>query len=222
MSAASGGDVDKAVIYPLDGGGGPFKVQYNPSNFQFDKQVQWKEHEEQGQEATLEFQKNSPAALSFELLFDTTKDGADVRTAWVNRLLDLTLPKVAAQDGQASCIEKKRPPKVGFHWGEFKFDGVIENVSTSYMMFSAGGTPLRAKVQVKMKEWVPAEKYDTGGASGAYGSGAVKLVTLKAGETITAVALQNGTTTQAICDANNIDDPMNVPAGKQLAVPQGR
>jgi hypothetical protein len=222
MGAASGGDVDKAVIYPLDGGGGPFRVQYNPANFQFDKQVQWKEHEEQGQEATLEFQKNSPASLAFELTFDTTKDGADVRTAWVNRLLDLTLPKVTPQDGQASCIEKKRPPKVGFHWGDFKFDGVIENVSTSYMMFSAAGTPLRAKVQIKMKEWVPAEQYDVGGGSSAYGSSAVKLVTLKAGETITAVALRNGTTTQAICDANGIDDPLSAKAGQQVAVPQGR
>ncbi len=218
MSAASGGDVDKATFVNLDTRG-TFEVQYNPSTFQFDKSVNWTEHEEQGQEATLEFQKNSPACVALELVFDTTKDGADVRAAWVNKLLFLTNPEVTPQDGQAGCIEKKRPPKVGFYWGEFEFDGVIESLNVTYLMFSNAGTPLRAKVQVKMKEWTP-EKYANGSGSSAYGSAPVKLVTLQAGETITSVALRNNTTTQAICDANGISDPLSAKAGQQIAVPQ--
>ena len=124
MTATSGGNVAKAEIRGIEGGGG-FKVQFNPTNFQFDKQVQWKEHEEQGQEATLEFQKNSPANLSFELTFDTTGSDSDVRGAWVEPLLNLTKPEFAPQDGVASGLDKKRPPKVSFTWGEFVFLGVI-------------------------------------------------------------------------------------------------
>lgn len=218
--AASGGDVDKAVIFGIDGGGS-FEVQYNPVNLQFDKQSTWNEKEVQGKVSSLEYQKNNPAQLSFELHFDTTKDNADVRTAWVNRLLELTRPQVCPSEGQGGQIDKLRPPQVGFYWGQFEFVGAVENVSATYLMFSSNGTPLRAKVSVKLKEWKPKDEsaaYATSGGSTGFGSAPVKLVTLKAGETITAVALRNGTTTQAICDANGITDPMNVPPGTQMAV----
>lgn len=218
MTATSGGNVAKAEIRGIEGGGG-FKVQFNPTNFQFDKQVQWKEHEEQGQEATLEFQKNSPANLSFELTFDTTGSDSDVRGAWVEPLLNLTKPEFTPQDGVASGLDKKRPPKVSFTWGEFVFLGVIENVSVTYIMFSPKGYPVRAKVQVKMKEWNEPTTSVGGGANINGGNNAV-MVTLNAGQTISSVAQQNNSDMRAICEANNINDPLNAPVGMQIAIPR--
>ena len=50
-----------------------------------------------------------------ELTFDTTIAGDDVRTAWVNRLVDTLQPKVrfTAEEGQGQGqpLEKVRPPK---------------------------------------------------------------------------------------------------------------
>lgn len=207
MSAISGGSVDKAWFYNDDTGDW-FEVQYNPVNFKFNKPVSWKEHDDQGKEGSLEFQKASPASMSMELTFDTTHDGSDVRTAWVNLLLYLTNPLVPAGSGEQSCLEKKRPPKVWFRWGKFKLLGVIESVDATYLMFSPEGTPLRAKVTVKMKEWNP-EDYDNGGGGSYYESEPVSLVTVGPGETITAVALANDADWREICDKNNINDPMD-------------
>ena len=219
MSEASGGSVEKAVIWNKDQGTS-FEVQYNPKDFKFNKSVSWKEHDEQGRVGSLEFQKSSPATMSMDLVFDTTKDGANVRKVWVDKLLELLNADQTPEDGEAEDADKKRPPIVGFAWGNFAFDGVVESVDVTYVMFGSDGNPLRAKVTVKMKEW-ETQSYAAEGSSSGYGSERVTLVTLEAGETVTAVALRMGTTTQAICDDNNISNPTEVPPGTTLAVRTG-
>jgi len=220
--SSGGGSVEKAWFSNEDTGE-YFEVQYNPKEFKFDKPVQWQAHDEQGVESTLEFQKAQPASMQVELYFDTTSDGSDVRNSWVNQLLKLTNPSVSPTDGEAAELGKQRPPRVAFVWGEFDLVGVIEAVNVTYLMFSSDGTPLRAKVQVKLKEWTPTNDYSGGGGSAGYATSSVKLVQLQAGQTITAVAIANGTTAQAICDANGIDDPIDgAQPGDMLAVPTSR
>lgn len=221
MSTA-GGSVEKAWFYNEDTGAW-FDVQYNPKEFKFDKPVQWQAHDEQGTESTLEFQKAQPATMQVELFFDTTHDSSDVRTAWVNKLLELTNPEVTPTSGEAAELGKKRPPRVSFVWGTFYLYGVIEAVNVTYMMFGNDGTPLRARVSVKMKEWTPENQYSGGGGGSGYDSAPVTLVQLQAGQTITAVALANNTTAQAIADANGIDDLIDgVQPGDVVAVTRGR
>lgn len=210
--------VSKAFFYGVDGGES-FEVQYNPKELKFDKPVSWKEHDDQGQAGALEFQKVTPATIQIELVFDTTKDAADVREAWVNKLLSLTNPEASPGDGEAAELGKKRPPIVWFFWGSFDFYGVIESVNATYIMYASNGNPVRAKVTVKMKEWTPKTDYSSSGSSEGYDSASVKLMQLSAGQTISSVAAANGTTTQAISDASGIDDPLNAEAGTMLIVP---
>ena len=80
MAEASGGSgVSKAVFFAEAEGGASksFTVQYNPKDFKFDKKVSWKEHDDQGQEGSLEFQKATPATMSMELI---TAGGRPSRT----------------------------------------------------------------------------------------------------------------------------------------------
>jgi hypothetical protein len=220
MSAVVGSNVSKAWFFNIDGGE-YFEVQYNPTTFQFDQAATWNEQEEAGKKSPLEFQKIPPAQVGMELLFDTTHDGSDVRTSWVNKLLFLTNPIHEAQDGQAQQVQKKRPPRIWFQWGSNRIVGVIESVNTTYLMFSPDGKPLRAKCVVKIKEWPDDEKaYENGSGGSMYDSTPVQLVTMRAGETVTAVALRMGTSTAALCEQNGIDDPFNVPAGTRLAAPR--
>ena len=215
MTSAAGGNVEKAWFQSHDTWAW-FDVQYNPVNVKFNKPVTWKEHDDQGQEGSLEFQKTSPATMEIELNFDTTGTGEDVRKAWVNRLLKLTNPEITPDDGEAANLKKGRPHVVWFTWRSFELLGVIEAVNVTYTMFSSGGDALRANVTVKMKEWV-AGLYNDGTGSDAYDSAPVQLVTVSAGETITAVAANSGSDWRAIAEANNIDDPLNdVSAGDQL------
>jgi hypothetical protein len=212
--------------------GPSFETQYNPKDFKFDKKVSWKEHTDQGKEGSLEFQKNTPASMSMDLHFDTTHNQGDVRETWVNKLLALTNPSKEPKKGEAKSLKKKRPPKVTFSWGTFKMIGVIEQLIVTYLMFSSEGTPLRAKVQVKMKEWAPETYKDGTGASGDwYGSEPTKLVTVKSGQTVTAVAAENDADWREICDDNGWDNPLEqVKAGvtamikkeakKALSIPQ--
>jgi LysM repeat protein len=218
--ATLGFNIKKAAFINIDGGSGPFWVQYNPTQFQYKKGLSWKDHEVQGQEAkSLEYQTSKPAQLSMELLFDTTNESgtADVRTKYVNGLLTLTNPIIDAQDGQSAEIQKKRPPRVLFVWGTFKMTGAIENVDVTYLMFSESGIPIRAKVTVTLKEWLP-ELHAAGSGGRGMGNDKVKLVTMGPGETVTAVALRMGVSTSQLCADNNIDDPLNVPAGTSLVV----
>jgi LysM repeat protein len=217
--ATSGGSVEKAVFINLENGP-PFKVQYNPSQFQYSKSSQWKDHEVQGTTPkSLEFQKNAPASLSMELIFDTTNEGSssDVRTKYVNALLFLTNPKVKPQDGQAGDIDKERPPVVTFVWGSFTMTGVVEKIDVTYLMFSSSGTPLRAKVNVTLKEWLPEEHANGSGGRG-WGNDRVTLVTMGPGETVSAVAIRMGVSTSQLCSDNGIDNPFAVSAGTQLVV----
>ena len=44
--------------------------------------------------------------------------------------------------------------EVTFIWGKIIFTGCIENISTQYTMFDAGGVPVRAVVELTMQETV--------------------------------------------------------------------
>ncbi|MFT5679336.1 MAG: hypothetical protein ACI8RZ_000240 [Myxococcota bacterium] len=194
---------------------GTFPVQYNPVNFKFDKPVSWKEHDEQGQESKLEFQKSQPANISMELIYDTTNSGSDVRQTWVDQLLALTNP-VIPDEGDT---DKMRPPKVDFEWGSFCFTGVVESVNATYTMFAQSGNPLRAKVQLKMKEWTPDNEYSGGGGADGLSSTKIQLVTVQAGQSLSQIASSNNTTQGAIQDANpQVSDWLNLAAGSILSV----
>lgn len=202
---------------------GFFEVQYNPENFKVDRSASWKESEDQGTLSGLEFQKLAPASITMELTFDTTITGDDVRTAWVNRLVDTLQPKVrfTAEEGQGQGqpLEKVRPPKVTFSWGEFSLEGVTESLSVTYLMFSETGVPLRAKVQVKMKEFkTPEGVMVTGGGQG-YVLPKVQMVQVQQGQTLSMIAAMAGTTAQVLADMNGISNPLDLSAGTMLQVP---
>jgi len=218
MGEASGGSGVSKAVFSAEGacgGSSSFEVQYNPKDFKFDKKVTWKNHDDMGQEASLEFQKVTPATMSMDLIFDTTHDQSDVRTVWVNRLLSLTNPDVTPVGGEAGELDKARPPIVRFIWGAFEMKGVFESVNVSYMMFTSSGTPLRAKVAVKMKEWKPTKFKDgESGARAGYGSAPTQLVTVQAGETVASLAAKHGVDPKQLAEDNGWDDPLeDVKAG---------
>jgi len=226
MGEASGGSGVSKAVFSAEGacgGSKSFSVQYNPKDFKFDKKVTWKNHDDMGQEASLEFQKVTPATMSMDLIFDTTHDQSDVRTVWVNRLLSLTNPDVTPVGGEAGKLDKARPPIVSFVWGNFRMKGVFESLNVSYMMFTSDGTPLRAKVAVKMKEWKPTKFKDgEAGARAGYGSAPTQLVTVQAGETAASMAAKHGVDQKKLCEDNGWDDPLeDVKAGITAVIKRG-
>ncbi len=246
MSVSTSTNPTKATFSLLEGGsaGTTFTVQYNPKEFKVDKKVAWKEVEEQGKsKSPLEFQKGSPRTLTMELYFDNThmESPTSVYDDWVEKLLAATNVDTSPS-GESSSSDKQRPTSVLFEWGGFELTGVVESITTTYVYFSAEGTPLRAKCQVKMKEWEPPAfsagdtgsqtniSYDgrsdvSGGYQGANtdsrpnkkGS-SPKIVTTTAGQTPQDVANEHNTTPQKICEDNGIDNPLYEFGGEDIVV----
>jgi hypothetical protein len=84
-----------------------------------------------------------PRSLAAELVFDTSKEGSDVRKR-IEQLLALSVV-----DGA-----KKRPPLVTITWaGNLPpFEGVVANLAVKYTLFLPNGQPVRASVSVDVRE----------------------------------------------------------------------
>ncbi|MDA0166273.1 hypothetical protein OM076_38770 [Solirubrobacter ginsenosidimutans] len=95
----------------------------------------------------MQFAAKSTTKLAVELWFDVTTSQTDKdvrkRTEGVNYFMQ---PK-EQKDGK----EKKWvPPAVRFHWGSFKFDGVMDSMDETLEFFSSDGRPLRARVSLSI------------------------------------------------------------------------
>ncbi len=139
----------KILDEDLDPGEDEIAVQFNPEEISVDKSVTYAEQEVPGLDAPFQqFVSGDAETLSVELFFDVYEDREgepdDVRklTNKVNTLLLV--------DG-----ERHAPPLVKFAWGKLSFQSVIESANTTFTMFRADGTPVRARMDVTFREYTP-------------------------------------------------------------------
>jgi hypothetical protein len=229
---SQGGGNTKASLVDLDNGG-TFQFQYNPTQFQVTKNVTWEESKTQGEDKnSLQYQKAAPMTASFDVTFDTTNSGKNVQKEWVESLLSLTNAVAEPSSGEQSELGKKRAPKLQFTFGEFSMICVIESVQCTYTMFASNGAALRAKCQVKLKEWKDPEGDDTtftlGGMTAGVTTGKLTLasatssntsiVTASGGQTAGQVATANGMDVRAFMELNGIQDGTVDLTGQTFAI----
>jgi hypothetical protein len=213
-----------------------FTVQFNPKEIKTDKASKWKKKDEQGADgAAFEYQQGEPRTLVMDLFFDTSMEQGsgpryNVEWAWVEGLLALT--NLVGSGGGGG--QKKHPPMVKFVWGDFEFVGIVDKIATQYLMFSSDGNPIRAKCNLSMKEYKVAEflgadggdnlsaaLVDLSGGAGTIATRDLTVITAQVGDTAASLAAENGTTFQAVCEENNIDDPTADLAGQEIVIPSG-
>ena len=206
--------------------GNMFEVQFNPTDIQLNAKASWAPQDTQADQVKLEFKKVEPRTLTMTLVFDTTTNNADVRTTYVNQLMNtfvLTempdLNPAHDQTAQGTLGPKKRNVLQTFEWGSFSFMGAIVGLNTKYTMFSKDGNPIRAEVNVTMKEYINKDLFQVGGSRNNITVPQVKLVQMEAGQTLSGMASVLGTSMSALAAANGISDPMNIPAGTVLGLP---
>ncbi|HTU67536.1 MAG TPA: hypothetical protein VMF52_16420 [Steroidobacteraceae bacterium] len=90
-----------------------------------------------------QFVAQASAKLEYDLVFDTTHNGHDVR-------MDTTRIKEFLIAGGQANPNAAAPPVVVFAWGAFKFRGFIESMRESLDFFSEDGVPLRSSVKLSM------------------------------------------------------------------------
>lgn len=145
----------KALLYKDTGQGeaqaaSRVEVQFNPTTLSYSVQNTL---EKKGRDANAkQFVAQSTAKLEFDLVFDATHDGRDVR-AETSRIKDFLNP------GDRSTNRDQAPPVVGFRWGTFRFKGVMESFRETLDFFSVDGVPLRSTVKVSLAAQDPRDVF---------------------------------------------------------------
>jgi hypothetical protein len=207
---------------PTDTSGQALDVQYNPSELTFTKAAQIAEIPIPGLDSpVLQFVRGQAETLSVELFFDSTEDGMGVGATPVTKKTDDFYSLIKIDKTTHS------PPVLLFTWGKAlpgmraAFRCVVTSVRQQFTMFAPDGTPLRARLTVELKEYKPLTQQLR--ELGLMSADHTKATILREGDTITAVSYREYGDDRAwrqIAVANNIDDPLNIPAGTILRVPK--
>jgi nucleoid-associated protein YgaU len=203
--------------------GDPIHCMFNPAELSISKSNTWKAAgEAKGKNAPeLHFQAGQSATLTLSLTFDTTGDGTAV-TDHTDKLLGL-MKVDPGLSGSDRGRNKARPPWVKFHWGAtHSFKAVVEQLKIRYTYFASSGMPLRAKADLTLKQWNDeAELPLQNPTSSTPTLHSVHL--LLPGETLDRVAAAHygdPSRWRIIAEANGIVDPLRLPEGATLAIPE--
>jgi nucleoid-associated protein YgaU len=193
-------------------------VAFNPTEYTLTKGAQIAEIAIPGLDSpVLQFVRGQTQTLKLELFFDTTASGmgddaTDVRTLTAGFFeLVRIQPKTHA------------PPRIRVTWGEgLSFKAIVESVDQKFTLFSPGGVPLRATLNLSMREYRTLEEQLA--ELNLQSADHTRTHTVVEGDTLASVARQeygDPSAWRLIADANpEIEDPTSPPVGWQLVVPR--
>ena len=173
--------------------------------------------------------------LSVQLWFDVTSlmslqdEGVtDVRALTEKVAYFMTERKLVANGGSTLA-----PPRVQFRWGSVVFSGVMDSLDENLELFSTGGVPLRASMNIGISQGKIGERPAAGaggpslglnlsagigiGASASLGVGTQPLAQAEAGVSLQAMASASfgaDADWQSIATANGIENPRLLQPGQ--------
>jgi Contractile injection system tube protein len=207
------------------------ELTYNPAELSFEKGVQLAEIAIPGLNAPLQqFVRGQAEKLTVELFFDTTEKGMGAGARSVTEETDRIYALARIEpSGHA-------PPPVTFIWGKSVpglglplgsggqrregFKGVVESVRHRFTLFSPQGVPLRAIVNLTLREFAPLQEQLSRGNPSS--PDRTHLHVLSEREQLFSVAARyyaRANQWRAVAEANAIDDPRRLVAGRLLEVP---
>jgi nucleoid-associated protein YgaU len=219
--------IQKAYFKNLETGE-QISVAYNPTELSFSKSAQFAEIAIPGLDAPVQqFISGGTESISIELFFDTTDKGTGENATSVTEQTDAFYQLVKQNP------ETHAPPRCLFAWGEnsgarseqdpvsqapFWFTCIVETVDRKFLLFSPEGIPLRARLTVKLREYKTVEEM----VRPLHSSDHTKARTLKASERLEQIAAREYGRPgewRRIAEANDVDNPLDIPEGQLLEVP---
>ena len=189
------------------------EICFNPTEYSLDKSNTFSEATVPGLGSPIiQFSSGKSKTLSLELLLDTyTYDkGVDIRKKYIDRL-----EKLIEIDGEIHA-----PPPCEVVWGTLIFVGFLEKISKKYTFFLDDGTPVRARVSLNFKEYIPVDIQlkETPRSS----PDKFKRHVIKEGDSLWQISYKEYGKPdhwRLIAEENTIDNPMVLEQGKELSVP---
>ena len=185
---------------------------FNPTEYQVQKTNNFAEIPIPGLESPpLQFIRGAAESLSVEVLVDTSDTLEDVRRRYVNKLRNLL--RINA--------ELHAPPIVRFIWDRDLFRGVLESLDAQYVLFNPDGVPIRARLNLKLKEYRPAEVQVR--ELERHSPDVQKHYVVRRGDTLSSIAgalYRDPTVWREIARGNKIRDPRRIAPGRELIVPR--
>lgn len=195
---------------------------FNPTELSITRSNSWTGESAPGRDAPeMTYDGGEAATMSIELLFDTTHEGKPV-TNYTNQMLDLMKIDTSLA-GYDAAKNNGRPPWVKFNWGKMaSFKAIIEQIDIKFTYFSSTGMPLRANVDLDLKQFEPDANWGPQNPT----SGTPKphrVHRVQKGETLDRISAKHyGTSTnwRLIAEANGIHDPLALRPGSFLNIPK--
>ncbi len=195
---------------------------FNPTTISFGKTARYGRSPNQGgsSDPPVQYQGTEATSLKLQILLDAMeKQPAGSVLPEVEKLLAWT----SLSDGVTG--KGASPPELQFTWGALTinrantFVGHLEQVQVTYELFAKDGRPLRAHVDLTLKS-AAQEQTGTNPTSGAERSRRSHV--LRLGDSLQSVAYAvygEAAAWRSIASANNIDDPLRLPPGRELLLP---
>ncbi len=190
----------------------PIPLRFNPAELTIRKTSNFAEIGIPGLDAPLlQWVRGGLEILSFDAMADTSDTGRNVHTEYVGpvrNLLDFDTTLHA-------------PPIVAFVWGHSPFQGVLDGLSTTYLLFDRAGIPLRAKMSISIKGFRSARDQATKPKSSP---DVDKLYVTRRGDTLRSIAFRvyrDPAAWRVLAAANGLDGS-DVAPGRRLRIPRLR
>lgn len=213
----------KATLREKGGSAAPITVQFEPSSLQYTVQNQVVEQAgaegQQAQGQRKQYVTQTNAKLTMDLVFDTTDTGANV--------VNLTVPIARLMQPKTSETSEEirtAPPIILFEWGDYSFEGLIEQFRETIDFFHPSGVPLRSTLNLTLAS--QALQFEQGGSSSAATNNTQEM---PAGQNPQNLASQGGNpqAAKAIASQNGVESlrfsrgPLTVSASIKLQGPAG-
>ena len=187
-------------------------LRFNPTDYKLSKSNTFAEITIPGLETPpLQYVRGGSETLTVQALVDTSDTLDNVRTSYVDAIRDLMRPD----------SREHAPPIVQFVWDEAVFTGVVEKLDVNYVLFHSDGVPLRAQLDLTLKEFRPAAQQV---ADNPRSSPTVeKSYVVRVGDTLSSIAAavyRRPEEWRALARANGITDPRDLRPGQVLTVPR--
>lgn len=199
---------------------------FNPKELSVEKSNQFAEVNIPGLSSPIfQFVRGNARSVTMDLFFDTYEQGTDVRlftdriTGWDAGITFSNLPKTAKGLMDIDS-DLHAPPICIFIWGAFMFQCIIERVTKRFTMFLPEGIPVRATLNVTLKEY---REVDVQVKEIALQSADLtKKWRVTHGDSLWYIAFKeygNSEDWRLIANANNIDNPRILYPGQELIIP---